>query len=79
MAADGEVTITDDTKPRPEAVTKEAPQSNPKAKEQQKQAQATVKPLFKKPSGNRQTSSIKEPSAKKPISVIRKRTFQLNK
>lgn len=80
MAAAGEVTIIDNTKPQPEAVAEEAPKPKPKAKEKQKQAQATVKPQFKKPSGNRQSSSTAaEPPAKKPINVIRKRTFQLNK
>lgn len=80
MAAAGEVTIIDNTKPQPEAVAEEAPKPKPKAKGKQKQAQATVKPQFKKPSGNRQSSSTDaEPPAKKPINVIRKRTFQLNK
>lgn len=81
MATAGEVTIiTDNTKPKPEAVAEEALKPKPKAKEKLKQAQATVKPQLKKPGGTRQSSSsTAEPPAKKPINVIRKRTFQLNK
>lgn len=77
MAKTGQVTIIDNTKPEKAVV--ETPIQTPKAPDKQKQVQPKVNPVFKKSGNARPASSTSEQPAKKPINVIRKRSFQLNK
>lgn len=81
MVTDGEVTVIDDSKlPKSEIVkVKPEPKPKPKSKAKPKTELTKPKPQVIKSSFSHQSSSSTEQLAKKPIKVIRKRSFQLNK